>query len=117
METTPINIKTIAACGLYCANCSKYTKGKCPGCRDNLKASWCSIKTCVLDKGITSCADCNEFSNVKDCKKFNNFIGRAFGFVFNSDRKACIDMIRQDGYEKFVDYMALNSMVTMKRRK
>jgi len=35
--TTDIN--NIAACGLHCGACRKFLSGKCPGCRNNEKAS------------------------------------------------------------------------------
>ena len=34
----------IAACGLYCANCRTFKKGKCPGCAQKQNASWCKIR-------------------------------------------------------------------------
>lgn len=31
--------KLVAACGLYCGACHKFLTGKCPGCKENEKAS------------------------------------------------------------------------------
>ena len=63
-----------------------------------------------------SCADCKEFTNAMDCKKFNNFMAKLFGFVFKSDRNACLNMIRNNGYENFASYMAGNKLVTIKKK-
>lgn len=43
MEKKTITASTdhIAACGLYCGACRKYLNDKCPGCRQNDRATWC----------------------------------------------------------------------------
>jgi hypothetical protein len=105
----------IAFCGLYCGACNSFLKDKCPGCKDNVKATWCAVRTCNLSHNYNSCADCNEFSNAKECKKFNNPISKIFGFVFRSDRNACIEMIKQKGYESFASYMAENKLQAIRR--
>ncbi|MDR2733478.1 MAG: DUF3795 domain-containing protein [Spirochaetota bacterium] len=87
----------IAACGLYCANCGKYTKGKCPGCLKNEKATWCAVRSCCIENKFTSCADCGEYTNPRDCKKFRNPIASIMGFLFNTDRAAGICRIREKG--------------------
>lgn len=40
------------------------------------------------------------------CGKFNNFISRLFGFVFRSNRAACIERVRVVGVEVFAREMA-----------
>ena len=112
-----IDTKQIAYCGLYCGACPKHLKGKCPGCHNNEKASWCKVRKCCIEKNIGSCADCNEFENVKDCKLLNNFLAKVFAVLFNSDRHACLDMIKAEGYENFAKFMADNNKVTLKRKK
>ena len=92
----------VAFCGLYCGACKRYLNEKCSGCHDNVKASWCKIRSCNLKKDYSSCAECAEFENENDCRKFNNFISKIFGFVFKSDRAACIDQIKQIGTIAFV---------------
>jgi hypothetical protein len=96
----------IAACGLYCGACRKYLGGHCPGCPSNEKAKWCGVRSCCLQRGYKSCADCTDFHNVKDCKKYNNWIARAFGLIFRSNRSACIALIREHGYPAFAVEMA-----------
>ncbi len=103
----------IAYCGLYCGACSKYIKGKCPGCRKNDSAKWCKIRTCCMDNGFSTCAACT--MNPHDCKKFNNFFSKIFAFIFKSDREACIRRIRETGEDTFADEMAARKIMTLKK--
>lgn len=103
----------IAYCGLYCGACPKYLKGKCPGCHKYEKATWCKIRTCCIEKGIPSCARCS--MNVHDCKKFNNFMGKLFGFIFRTDRGACIARIKEKGEEDFAREMASKEIMSFKK--
>lgn len=105
----------IAFCGLYCGACKSYLKGRCPGCKDNVKASWCKIRQCCLENHLLSCADCKEIKP-EDCKKYTNFMSKAIGFILNSDRKACIDRIRETGYENFATEMADKKIQTIRRK-
>jgi hypothetical protein len=52
---------------------------------------------------------------VNDCKVYNNFIAKVFGFVFRSNRAACISLIKEKGYDGFAGYMAGNKMMSIKR--
>ena len=106
--------KLIAYCGLYCGACNAYLKGKCKGCIENTKASWCKIRKCCIEKSIKSCSDCNEFKEVNNCKRFNNLISKMFKLIFKSNRRACIRMIQADGYENFAKYMSINQKQSLK---
>lgn len=114
-ETTQVKPETVSFCGLYCAGCRSYIKGKCPGCAGNTKATWCKIRTCCMDKGIKSCADCTGFANPMDCKKFNNFVGRMFALVFRSDRAASIEMIKNIGYEGYAKHCVENKIMVIRK--
>ncbi|TAJ14659.1 DUF3795 domain-containing protein [Marinilabiliaceae bacterium JC017] len=105
----------VSFCGLYCGACPSYKKGKCPGCAENEKASWCKIRRCCLDKKISSCAQCQEYEQVTECKKFNNFVSRLFALVFRSDRAAGIKMLREEGPEAFVAFMSDKNWVAIKK--
>ena len=105
----------IAYCGLYCGACRSYVSGKCPGCKENVKATWCKVRTCGMENNFQSCADCTSIS-LKDCKKYNSFISKAFGFVFNSDRAACIERIKVLGYDGFAVEMAASKKQTIPRK-
>ena len=105
----------VSTCGLYCGSCPKYLKDKCPGCEANEKASWCKIRSCCLEYGYSSCADCKEYADVMECNKFNNFFSRMIGFILRSDREAGIKMIKEKGYEGFASYMAENRLIAIRR--
>jgi hypothetical protein len=42
-----------------------------------------------------------------ECRKFNSFIGKVFQVVFRSDRRGCIERIREVGAEAFAREMTL----------
>jgi hypothetical protein len=105
----------VASCGLYCGACRFYIKGKCKGCAANERATWCKLRSCCIEKGIRTCAECTEFPNPNDCKKFNNFMAKLFGLVFRSDRAACIARIRDLGLEDYASEMAEKNIPSIRR--
>lgn len=96
----------IAACGLFCGACRKYAKGKCPGCHDNAKATWCEVRKCCIEHGWQSCAECTLLP-LAECRKFNSFMGKVFQVLFRSDRRGCVERIREVGYQAFTAEMRL----------
>jgi hypothetical protein len=106
--------KMVACCGLYCGACKSYLKENCPGCYDNKKASWCRIRTCCSENSYASCADCKEFVDVMECKKFNNLISKIFAFVFRSNRSACIQQIKDIGLQAHAEKMTDLGVMTLK---
>ncbi len=118
MKTTPVKeINLIAACGLYCGNCGRFKKDKCPGCTTNTKASWCKIRSCCIEKEIANCSACKEFVDPGECAKYNNLISRVIGFFTATDRSLCIDFIQQNGEEKFAAMMTENNKMNLSKRK
>jgi hypothetical protein len=109
-----IDKNLIAYCGLYCAACGSFAKGKCPGCKENTRATWCKVRQCCIENKLQSCADCKT-TELKECKKYNSFISKAFGFIMNSDRSACISRIREIGYTEFAAEMSAKRMQSIKR--
>jgi hypothetical protein len=105
----------VAHCGLYCGACGSYLKGRCPGCHENAKASWCKVRSCCMAEGYASCADCKPFSEAMDCKKFNNFISKLFGLLFRSDRAACVRQIKALGLAGHAEKMAEGKCQTIRR--
>ncbi len=105
----------VSACGLYCGACHKFKKGKCPGCRENKKAAWCKIRICVQDRGYATCAECQTFENVNDCKKFNTLIAKFFALIFKSDRKASLELISKIGPAAYAQKMQTQGDVVIKR--
>ncbi len=106
----------IAYCGLYCGACKKYLKGTCPGCKENVKATWCKVRSCCIENIYLSCADCTTFSSAKDCKKFNNIFSKFFALIFKSDRNACINHIKDNGYNSYAVFMASNKLQSIKKQ-
>ena len=113
---TAAKSELVSACGLYCGACHRYKKGKCPGCAENSKATWCKIRTCTQEKGYHTCAECSEFTNVQDCRKFNNLFAKAFSLIFKSDRKASLSLISAKGLEAYAEEMAEKGIPVLKRR-
>jgi hypothetical protein len=106
MKAITADKNLVAFCGLYCGACKAYLKEKCPGCRESAKRSWCKIRACCIEHGFATCADCGDYPDPADCRKFNNFISRVFAMVFRSDRRACALRLRELGPEAFAAEMA-----------
>ena len=115
MSTVAANPKLVAYCGLYCGACKAYLKGKCPGCAENVKAGWCKVRKCCIENNYTSCADCKQLEDFSKCKEYNTFMAKLFGFIFRSDRKACINRIKEIGVEQFAGEMAEKGLQSIKR--
>ena len=116
METKQVvaDKNLIAYCGLYCGACGSYLKGKCPGCKENVKATWCKTRLCCMENNYSSCADCKK-AELMACKKFNNLFSKLIGLVLRSDRPACIRRIKETGYEKYALEMATCKRQSIKR--
>lgn len=115
MREITVDKNLIAFCGLYCGACSRYLNEKCPGCHENQKATWCKVRTCNMENKYASCADCRQVV-LSECKDLNNFVARIFGFIFRSDRKACLERIKAVGYDAFSREMAEAKMSTIRRK-
>ena len=61
------------------------------------------MKACAIEHKYTTCADCAEFSDLKDCRKLNNLIANFFGFIFRTDRIGNLNRIRKSGIEVFIE--------------
>ena len=115
-QTTP-DTRLIAYCGLYCANCSKFNKGKCPGCAENEKMSWCKIRKCCIEKEIANCSGCEEYIYPNDCSKYDTFISRTIELFSSTDRSLCINYLRKNSAEEFVVLMKEKGAVSMPKKK
>jgi len=115
MKELTIDKYLIAYCGLYCGACKSFLTGRCPGCKDNIKASWCKIRQCCKENDYVSCVDCKT-TGLKECRKYNNFISKIIGIIFSSDRSACISRIREIGYDAFASEMANYGRPSIQRK-
>ena len=115
MKQIVANASLVAKCGLYCGACKRYLNDKCPGCAANEKASkWCKVRTCNLENGYATCADCG-IGSIDTCKLYNHFMAKVFGLIFRSDRRACIERIRAIGPAEFAEEMSAKRMVSLPR--
>ncbi len=108
MKTIVADAGLVAYCGLYCSACRGYLKGKCPGCHDNAKATWCKVKSCCTENGYASCADCNTNPDPAACNKFNSVLSKVIGIILRSDRRACILQIKSAGIARHAEIMSAN---------
>jgi hypothetical protein len=111
-----VNTTLIAACGLYCGECGSYKKGKCAGCKENTKASWCKVRSCCKEKSVDNCSQCTEFDNPEECSKYNMFISRIIGFVTGTKRALNIEAIKKMGPDGFVSYMVENKWQSIPKK-
>lgn len=110
------DVTLIGKCGLFCGKCMMFKKNNCPSCLTNSKATWCKVRQCCTGAQLGSCADCSEYIEPKECKTFNALIARIFGFIFRSDRAACIRQIRELGPEEHARIMREKKQHTIKRK-
>lgn len=92
----------LAHCGLVCSNCGMYRKGRCQGCHsDKPMYRGCKVKKCCLDRQLGTCAECDEFVNLRDCRKLHNWVSRIFAFIFRTNRIGNLYRIREVGVDEF----------------
>ena len=115
MKPIVAEAELVAYCGLYCGACGAWRRGRCPGCHENAKAAWCKVHTCCIDNHLSSCAQCCEHDDVNQCRWYNNLIARIFGFIFRSNRRACVARIKEIGIEPFAAEMAARGSQTIRR--
>lgn len=111
----------ISYCGFYCGACPKYVKEECEGCKGETSRcaagyKACKVRPCCLGKGINSCADCDEFTSVKDCKIYNPLMIRIGQFITRTNRRKGIEMIKEKGEECFLNFMMEKNWVTYKNK-
>jgi len=121
MEVKELGVSKISYCGFYCGACPKFTKGQCLSCKgDDPKCAIgyksCKVRPCCIEKGIESCADCDEYDSVKDCKKYNPLMIRFGQFITQTNRRKGIEMIKEKGDQEFLKFMSEKKWVTYKNK-
>ena len=111
----------ISYCGFYCAACPKYTNGDCKGCKgDNPKCAvgykTCKVRPCCIENGFDSCAKCDKYGSVKDCKLYNPLMIRFGQFITRTNRRKGIEMIKDKGEQEFLKFMSERKWVTFKNK-
>ena len=119
MENTQIGTNLISYCGFYCGACPKYTKQECQGCKgDSPKCAIgykvCKVRPCCLENGYNTCADCNKYASVKECKIYNPLMIRFGQFITRTNRRKGIELIKEKGASDFVRFMVDRNWVTYK---
>lgn len=61
----------------------------------------CKVKKCCIDRQFSTCAECNEFANLRECRNLHNLISRIFGFIFRTNRIGNLNRIRELGIDQF----------------
>ncbi len=116
LPEVPADKNLIAYCGLYCGACGRYLRGRCPGCHENTKATWCKVRSCCQERALASCAECREMPDPNDCPKFYGVIARIIALLLNSNRQACVLKLREVGPDEYARFMAARRTQTLPRR-
>ncbi len=99
MGSSSPTLEDVAYCGLYCATCGAVREGRCEGCKAGGGFTGCRVRLCALDRGFTTCAQCQE---MESCGKLNNFGSRLYSLISRSRRMDNLREIRDGGVEAFV---------------
>lgn len=113
------NTNLVSYCGFYCGACPKYIKNQCEGCKgESVKCGIgykaCKVRTCCIEKQISTCAECNEYDSVKNCTIYNPFMIKVGQFLTRTRRRKGIEMIKKNGENEFLNFMMENKQVTIK---
>jgi hypothetical protein len=121
MEAKELDNSMISYCGFNCAACPKYTKGQCEGCKGEspkcaVGYKSCQVRPCCIENGFHTCADCDKYASVKECKKYNPFMIRFGQFITRTNRRKGIEMIKEKGEQEFLKFMSERKWVTFKNK-
>jgi hypothetical protein len=98
-----IDENLVSPCGFYCGVCKSFLKNKCKGCSTNT-SSWarkCKVRKCCSENDYTTCAECQQYEHVNECKKLNSNFVKFFSVFVGYDRPGGINEIRRMGKSKF----------------
>ena len=122
MNQTSTHAGLVSYCGFYCGACKKYAAGECLGCKGNspkcaVGYKACKVRSCNLENGYSTCADCEKYNSVKDCAVYNPFMIRFGQWITRTSRQKGIELIKEKGEAAFVKFMVGKNWVTVKTGK
>ena len=99
----------IGCCGAYCRTCRAFRDGTCRGCKlgyeegkRDIKRAKCRMKVCCFaERGLQTCADCQNYETCEIIRTFQDKSGRKY-----KKYKEAMDFIRAHGYEEFLTAIA-----------
>lgn len=99
----------VGACGLNCGLCPIYhseSKSKCPGCCGpdfwQKHPSCSTITCCVKQRGLETCAQCNDQAGCDKVAKRLDFSSQRDSAISYRPLAANFEFIRKNGIEEFV---------------
>ncbi len=95
-----VDLNYVACCGVVCGKCGALRRGRCQGCRVEPMFARCPVRACSLEKGVASCAECDE--GYEDCKLLNSLIATIIRLLLRRDRRKNLAAIKQVGIDRFV---------------
>ena len=122
MNQTTADSQLISSCGFYCGACPKFTKQECSGCKGEspkcaVGYKACKVRPCNIENSYSTCADCDKYSSVKDCKIYNPLMIRFGQLITRTSRRKGIEMIKEKGEAEFLKFMMDKNWVTVKNGK
>ncbi|QGY46040.1 hypothetical protein GM418_20925 [Maribellus comscasis] len=116
------DIALISYCGFYCGACPKYIKKECSGCKGDASDcavgyKTCKVRPCCIKSGFDSCASCDKYKTIKNCKIYNPLLVRFGQFITQTSRRKGIEMIKEKGESEFIRFMMDKNWVTIKTKK
>jgi hypothetical protein len=51
-----------------------------------------------------------------ECKKFTNPLWNIMEFIFRTKRSACLDLLREKGFDGYAQFMAEKELVVIKKK-
>ena len=104
-DTPASQISLIGCCGAYCGSCPPLKDNVCKGCKmgyddgkRDIQAARCAMKRCCLiEKKVSTCADCPEYEG---CRIIGGFFEKK-GYKYRKYRQS-LEFIRKFGYPAFI---------------
>ena len=100
-----MSVLEIGCCGAYCRTCPEFQNTRCPGCRTgyengerDIKKARCKMKICCMEKGLNTCADCDNYST---CAILQGFYDK--GHYKYRKYEEATRFIREKGYSAFLE--------------